>query len=189
MIHSTPTFVTMAPRRTSYTHEFKIRAVNFAIKIKNNRKAAEELGCNEANIRRWKKDIEKIKAEPRQNHSIGKRKAKWPEMEVLVKDFVIQKRLKGLCVSRGLIRLEALKQAKKLNINGFSASEGWCTRFMKRHGFVIRCPTKIAKILGFQRYVIRKRSQEDYPLSAIGNMDETPVYMDMVPGASSTRGA
>ena len=39
----------------------------------------------------------------------------------------------------------------------------------------------VDKIIKFQRFVIRHRRQHNYQLSCIGNMDETPVYMDMLP--------
>ena len=37
------------------------------------------------------------------------------------------------------------------------------------------------RMQGFLRYVIRIRQRRNYPLSMIGNMDETPVYVD-IPG-------
>ena len=93
-------------------------------------------------------------------------------------------------MSRALIRLEALRVADTLQITDFKASEGWCTRFMKRHEYTLRAPTKVAQVLPqfwadkiteFQRFVIRHRRRNDYRLMCIGNMDETPMYMDMLP--------
>ena len=60
---------------------------------------------------------------------------------------------------------------------------------MNRNGYSIRTRTKIAqklpkefaeKITSFQRYIIRLRLRAEYALDCIGNMDETPVTMDMV---------
>ena len=91
-------------------------------------------------------------------------------------------------MSRALIRLEALRVSDTLHITDFKASEGWCTRFMKRHEYALRAPTKVAQVLpqfwadkitAFQRFVIRHRRRNDYKLMCIGNMDETPKYMDM----------
>ena len=39
----------------------------------------------------------------------------------------------------------------------------------------------VNKIVEFQRFVIRHRRRCNYKLACIGNMDETPVYMDMLP--------
>ena len=78
--------------------------------------------------------------------------------------------------------------AKRNNITNFLASDGWCTNFMKRNDFVIRQKTKISqklpvdledKIVSFQSYSIKNRKQKRFDLSAIGNMDETPVWFDM----------
>ena len=86
--------------------------------------------------------------------------------------------------------MEALREAKKQKITGFIASEGWCTRFMRRDLYSIQEPTKIAQrlpkhyvdnIINFQRFVIRHRRQHNYQLSCIGNMDEYLVYMEMLP--------
>ncbi|CAG8785784.1 3831_t:CDS:1, partial [Racocetra fulgida] len=36
------------------------------------------------------------------------------------------------------------------------------------------------QLLNFQRFVIRLRQKNDYPLEMIANIDKTPVYFDMV---------
>ena len=180
----------MAPcRRQSFTNTFKLHAVSEAHRLGSNRKAAELLGINE-NIRDWKKQYPAIKKAPRHLRTLPKSKAKWPAIDAAVVEYITKRRQKGLGVSRTLIRLEALREAKRLRINDFIASDGWCSRFMRREGFSIRFPTKIAqklpahyedKITSFQRHIIRQRRREDYPLSHIGNMDETPVQLDMLP--------
>ena len=119
-----------------------------------------------------------------------RRKAQWQEIEVQVFGYVDKRRENALGVSRALIRTEALRVANRLKIRGFIASEGWCTRFMRRNNYSLRGPTKIAqklpkhyvnKIVEFQKFVIRHRRRCNYKLACIGNMDETPVYMDMLP--------
>ena len=56
---------------------------------------------------------------------------------------------------------------------------------MNRNKLVLRQKTKICqrlpadleeKITSFQRFVIKERKSHSYPLSQIGNMDETPVF-------------
>ena len=60
--------------------------------------------------------------------------------------------------------------------------------FLKRYGMSLKQKTKIAqkllsefeeKMKDFQRFVISKRKTDDFPLSRIGNMDETPMCFDM----------
>ncbi|CAJ0898964.1 15900_t:CDS:2 [Entrophospora sp. SA101] len=71
----------------------------------------------------------------------------------------------------------------------FLASESWFYRFLRRYDFAMRHKTKIGqklpahldiKLLEFQQFIIKKQKQFEYELSEIGNMDETPVYFDMV---------
>merc|ERR1711888_245370 len=89
-----------------------------------------------------------------------------------------------------------LASTDTLQITDFKASEGWCTRFMKRHEYTLRAPTKVAqllpqfwadKITEFQRFIIHHRRRNDYRLKCIGNMDETPMYMDMLPCTNISR--
>lgn len=93
-------------------------------------------------------------------------------------------------VTRKIIQLKALEIARELKIprHEFKASLGWCRRFMLRNGLFLRHRTTLAqrlpvdfneKLLAFQRYVIELRKKHNYPLSQIGNADETPVFFDM----------
>jgi hypothetical protein len=75
------------------------------------------------------------------------------------------------------------------NDKNFLASDQWFYHFLKRHGFALRHKTKIGqklpahlddKLLEFQRFIIEKRKKFEYELFEIGNMDETPVFFDMV---------
>lgn len=52
-------------KRSSYSEEFKVEAVNLA-KLIGNTKAALDLGVNEANIRRWRDEFSSV--------SVGKSK-------------------------------------------------------------------------------------------------------------------
>ena len=81
-----------------------------------------------------------------------------------------------------------MKAKELIAHESFSASAGWCTRFMNRNKLVLRQKTKICqrlpadleeKITSFQRFVIKERKSHSYPLSQIGNMDETPVFFDL----------
>ena len=96
--------------------------------------------------------------------------------------------MNGLGISRLSIRLQAKKVACERKIASFTASAGWCTRFMARNNLCLRVRTKIdqklpkqmdTKILNCQSFVIKQRQQQNFPLSMIGNMDETPIYFDI----------
>lgn len=100
-------------------------------------------------------------------------------------------KMHGYGVSRLAIRLHTLRLAKSGKYAGtieFKASQGWCTRILDRHDLALRQRTKIAqklpkdherKIVDFQQYVIQRKTEADYPLCRIGNMDETPMCFDM----------
>ncbi|CAG8439124.1 3348_t:CDS:2 [Scutellospora calospora] len=88
---------------------------------------------------------------------------------------------------------------KKLAINNFKLSPRWLNRFLKCYDLSLRCKTKIAhklpedledKLLDFQWFVICLRQKNDYPLEMIANMDETPVWFDIVGGLTvNSKGA
>ncbi|VDI66512.1 Hypothetical predicted protein [Mytilus galloprovincialis] len=96
-------------------------------------------------------------------------------------------RSQGYVVTRLAIRLQALTMAKKTDYEtptDLKASAGWCTRFMKRYGLKLRQRTHIAqklptdvehKVANFHQFVLKERKSHNYPLIAIGNMDETPM--------------
>jgi len=73
--------------------------------------------------------------------------------------------------------------------NTFVAPDQWFYRFLRRHKLSLRRRTKIGqklpenlneKLVAFQRFIIRHHQAQDYDLAQIGNMDETPIFFDMV---------
>lgn len=71
----------------------------------------------------------------------------------------------------------------------FKASSGWAYKFMHRHSLVLRARTSMAqelpatleeRIQAFHRQI--KRLAEINKFEVVGNMDETPLYFDVVPG-------
>ena len=74
------------------------------------------------------------------------------------------------------------------SVDGFTGSTAWLYRFMKRKNLVFRQKMKIAqrfpqelkeKIINFQRMIIRMKQKRNYEKQKIGNMDETPMNLDM----------
>ena len=112
----------------------------------------------------------------------------WPALEQELVCWVEEQRKSGFVVTRNMIRLRALACAKQSKITDFKGPISWCSRFLKRNDLVLRQRTKLAqklpedleeKITLFQSVVIKMRKKEQYDLSQIGNMDETPVWFDM----------
>ena len=132
-----------------------------------------------------------LKEMPKKSKCNQKTLPKWPKLEEDVAKWVGEKRQSGLFVTRAQIRLFAINWAStnKKNATDFKGSISWCSRFMKRYNLVLREKTKIAqklprelddKITSFHKFVIDLRRKHQYPLQMIGNMDETPVFFDMV---------
>ena len=70
----------------------------------------------------------------------------------------------------------------------FTASQGWLEKFMKHHKFTLRRITTlgqklpqdhILKIVSYLMRVRKMRHMHKYALSSIGNMDATPLWLDM----------
>lgn len=176
--------------RASYDKNFKIMVINYAVKT-NNCAAAVKYGISEVNVRRWKKQYEQLKSckSTRKSFS-GPKHGRFQEIEKQVVDFVKVQRANGMPISCEAIQYKAREIAKTFNLTqrDFKASRGWCVRMMRRNGFCLRRRTSLCqklpadfeeKLVAYQRYIIRLRTQNDYLLGQMGNADETPVYFDM----------
>lgn len=133
--------------------------------------------------------------DPKRKSSTGPKRGKFNEIDQIVLEWVLEQREKGFPVSRGAVKVKALREARNRNISQaeFKASYGWCRRMMRRCGLSLRRRTTIAqklssnyteKLIEFQKHVIKMRKLHNYPLCAMGKADETPVYFDM-PGATT----
>ena len=78
----------------------------------------------------------------------------------------------------------------------FTASRGWIQKSFNRHSLSLRRRTSLSqklpaqlesKLRSFYNQCARVLRIGKYPLSLIGNMDETPMYFDMVPLKSITQ--
>lgn len=177
-------------KRAKYEAKFKLKVVQLA-KDTSAHNAAKVFQIDRKNVRNWLKNQTQLKEMPKNRCTIGTRKPKWPELEHAVFEFVQKMRESGFIVSRNMIRDESIKWAfeNPALAKDFKATASWCDRFMKRRDLVLRQKTKIAqklpadleeKIRSFQRYIIKQRTYFNFPLSSIGNMDETPVQFDML---------
>lgn len=182
----------MAPpaKRMKYAASFKLKVVAFA-NSSNNCAAAREFGVNEKLVRDWKKDTDTLKTMPKTKCAMRSGTCRWPELEKYLEEWVLTLRQNGYTVLRNAIRVEAVKWGKahpEASID-FKGTANWCSRFMKRKNLVLRQKTKIAqklpvdladKTTNFHKFVIKIRKKYDFPLAQIGNMDETPVFFDML---------
>lgn len=179
------------PSRNFYDAAFKVKVVRQSFRD-GNRKTARVFGVSECNIRRWKRTYQKLcLANPQRKSFGGPKKGRLEEIENVTVEWITEKRQKGFAITRNMIRIKALTEARNRNIprEEFKASLGWCKRLMRRQGLSLRRRTTICqklpnefeeKLLSYQRYIIGERRKHNYPMSAMGNADETPVFFDMV---------
>ena len=99
----------------------------------------------------------------------------------------------GVRVTGKALRLEALHLHQQYGNQSFKASKGWFNQFKKRHNLSFRRSTHIAqhskeltddRVDKFLRFVIKLHCSRSYDMGEIGNMDETPVWLEM-PGKST----
>jgi hypothetical protein len=88
-------------------------------------------------------------------------------------------------VSYDLLREEALKKARSLNIpqSRFKASKGWAIRFMRRRTTICQKLPKDfeQKLLNYQRYITNLRKTGNFLMGQIANADETAIYLNIPP--------
>lgn len=180
--------------RASYSAKFKLQVVNFA-QEHGNREAGRKFDVDERNVRRWMQSKDALKNTSQNRQSFRGKKAKYPDLEMQLLDYVRTARKDGFSISTEMLQIEARRIADNMEIPRveFKASYGWVRRFMARHTLVIRRRTSIAqklpdtyheKLLSFQKHVITLRKTHDHDLGAIGNADETPVFFEM-PGETT----
>lgn len=139
-------------------------------------------------IREWRKQEDQLQKEDKSKHTLRGHAAKWPELEVDMKEWIMLHRNNGFSVSTKMIIFEAKRIAKERGIQDFTGSPSWCYRFMRRSGLAMRTKTRIAqkmpkeyeaKILSFHNFVIKARKKNSFEIGQIGNMDEVPLTFDV----------
>ena len=154
----------------------------------SNRKASKKFGVGESSVRDWRKRKEKLAQVPAKTQRLpgGGRKAHAPDMEEELTDWIDSQRSCHLRVTQSNIQRKALQLYS--GDGDFSASRGWVENFNKRNGFCLCRRTTVSrslpldlipKVSSFVLQVRKLRQEHQYPLSAIGNMDETPLWLDM----------
>ena len=173
--------------RSSYTSEWKLRAIKLA-QSNGNRKAALELNVNESMIRRWRKQEDELRQVKKSRKSFRGNTPRWAHLEDDLKNWVYEMRSVGRSISTVSIRLKAKTLAKELGIMNFSGGQSWCTRFMKRNNLSIRCKTTLAQRLPadfeekasiFREFCQTKITEKNIHHDNIFNMDEVSIPFDM----------
>nr|XP_028597585.1 uncharacterized protein LOC114603030 [Podarcis muralis]XP_028597587.1 uncharacterized protein LOC114603030 [Podarcis muralis]XP_028597588.1 uncharacterized protein LOC114603030 [Podarcis muralis]XP_028597589.1 uncharacterized protein LOC114603030 [Podarcis muralis] len=172
-------------RRLAYRIPFKLEVVKYA-KEHGNRAAERHFGPppTEKMIRGWRKQEDQLQKADKCKHTFRGHAAKWPQLDVAMKEWITYHQNNGFPVSTKMIICEAKRIAVGKGIHDFTGSPSWCYRFMKRCGLAMRTKTRIAqkmpeeyesKILSFHKFVIDARKKNGFENGQIGNMDEVPL--------------
>jgi len=104
-----------------------------------------------------------------------------------MKSWISAQRKEGHSVSGTVIKREAKAHAIRMNIHNFKGSCCWVANFMKRNRVFLRAVTSTGQKLPvdweatMKKYVdFVTQHKDNYSLEHIGNMDEVPVYFDML---------
>jgi transposase-like protein len=165
-------------RRRSYTREQKLAAVGYAttkhihskaggMVLISHKQACRDLGVDPVQLRRWKKDVDKIRSlykgsrKGKVSHS-----AQFPEMEARLHALILEKRRLGRKVAENWIRRHTRLEfeslwpekvtivEKKKVFAGMVFSNGWFSAFLKRKHLSLRVSTKRAQVrIHFTLYI------------------------------------
>ena len=125
-------------------NEEKIRILEAAKEI-GIRKASRLYSVSRSNIQRWIKQEKEIKTAV--GNKRGKKKntckmtsmIKYPEMELLLEQWILDQRTKGIAIIGVHIKKKARELVEELTGDTtFKASDGWIQRFKRRHHWGIR---------------------------------------------------
>uniref|UniRef100_L7MZP6 HTH CENPB-type domain-containing protein n=1 Tax=Anolis carolinensis TaxID=28377 RepID=L7MZP6_ANOCA len=156
-------------KRLSYRIPFKLEVIKYA-KEHGNRAAERHFGSppTEKMIREWRKQEDQLQKADKSKHTFRGRTAKWPQIDVEMKEWITRHRNNGFSVSTKMIIYEAKRLAAEKGIEEFTGSPSWCYRFMRRCGLAMRTKTRIAqkmpkeyesKIVSFHKYVLDARKR------------------------------
>uniref|UniRef100_A0A3B3CPS1 HTH CENPB-type domain-containing protein n=1 Tax=Oryzias melastigma TaxID=30732 RepID=A0A3B3CPS1_ORYME len=179
--------LTMAPvRRHAYEAQFKLQAISYAV-LKGNRAAAKEFNINESMVRNWRKQEAKLRRAKETKQSFRGNKARWPQLEDQLEDWITEERSAGRSVSTLAIRLQATAIARDLKIQHFRGGPSWCFRFMRRRHLSIRQKTATPaaaedydeKLSVFRSYICSKITDQKIPPHRVTGVDEVALSFDV----------
>ena len=180
--------------RKSYTIEEKIEILRkLRLNEGNVSKVSRETQIPSKCIRTWRDEEDKLleSFSKRTSRKIGAgRKPKFPQLELELKDWLtIERRENKRIISYNNLREKALQLSEQLGFT-FDASDGWITSFMNRNGFSCRKITSIGqednlstserKAIVTDYFKTLEYKMNEIEDSCIFNMDETPIYIDMM---------
>jgi hypothetical protein len=168
----------------------------------SHKQACRDLGIDPVQLRRWKKDIDKIRSLHKGSRKgIVSHSAQFLEMEDRLHALILEKRQIGRRVGENWIRWRARLEFESLwpdrvtivdkrkVFAGMAFSQGWFSGFLKRKRLSLRQGTKKAqtvpadykdKITSWLQFNRRAQARFNFELSEIANMDQTPISFEFL---------
>lgn len=173
----------------AYSIAFKLKVVEFA-KSQGKHKAAKAFNVDRKRVREWSQNEDTLKTltKSRKRSSGGGRPVRYMDIENEALTWFSKQREAGIRVTGNALKQEALRLHKERGSQSFRASQGWFRRFKKRHNITFKRTTHVSqhaaeirdgRIDKFLRFVIRMGRLRGYDDKDIGNMDKTPVWLEM----------
>ena len=179
-------------KKHQWTAREKLMIIAYHEQGHSKRETANKFEIEPKQLRDWLKNKEKLmKVAPYIQKLAPGSRPKYPELETELLDWFKESRSQLKVVTRYMIQAKARSFANRAvyqdmytNINAAKFSQKWVDGFMTRHNLVNRRKTTVAQRLpddyvelqnSFLSYILYQRKENQYPLSLIGNMDETPL--------------
>ena len=183
-------------RRRQWSAREKLMVITYYEQGHSKRSTADKFNIEPKQLREWISNKEHLlKAAPYIQKLTTGARPKYPQLEVELMEWFRESRSQLKVVTRYMIQAKARSLSKKQvyqeeypNIKNAKLSQKWVDGFMSRHNLVNRRKTTISQKLPenyvglqseFLSYVLFRRRENQYPLSLIANMDETPMSFNL----------
>ncbi|KAM9306618.1 uncharacterized protein KZ484_000034 [Pholidichthys leucotaenia] len=139
-------------------------------------------------VRNWRKQEDDLRKVKKSRQSFRGNKARWPQLEDKIEQWVTEQRAAGRSVSQVSIRLKAAAVARDMKINDFQGGPSWCFRFMKRRNLSVRTRTTASQQLlkDYEEKRAMSRTCRKNKITGkkirpehITNVDEVPLNFDV----------
>lgn len=181
----------MSTKRKSYTVEYK-KAIVEESHGKNLAVFCKEKLLDLRMVRKWRADYNNLnqqvdEGKGKKRRSGSGRQPLYPDLEILIGEWIADRRAKALVVRRADIQAFALSMAPEFEMvsEGFKASQHWLDGFLQRYELSLRRSTTLFKLedaevikraLAFKSFIDRIDISKYQTCNMIA-MDETAVFM------------
>lgn len=142
-------------KRRAYEAQFKLQVIEHAL-VNSNRAAGRHFNISESMVRKWRKQESRLRQVRKTKRSFRGQKARWPELEDRLAQWVLEQRADGGSVSTVNIQRKAKAIAEEMDIEQFGGGQTWCFRFMKRRGLCAPARNTVAQRLWLKELNVGK---------------------------------